>query len=276
MHRVRVKQTYWLDEESEIKLQQLGAVLIDDVIVKDDYYDNDTFDLATNQIWLSQRDLQWQLIIALPKSNINGDGGKQGEQNSLVPKSEATTKSRSQHRDGPSSEERYGSSPRLRSWNSEGDASGKQNKVVGEGNPLQEHKTATDPEQWDKTTSTDVHDKAEPRYNELRAHRQIIEYIAQFLQISLSKEEGGDMMLSHFLQLAKIHHYASCHTAKRRTYKLKDTCRIVIEKDELMPRCLAIMSVDADVLNIINELEKMEEIAAHLRMDPCQTDPILA
>ncbi|XP_072096130.1 uncharacterized protein [Mobula birostris] len=270
MHRVRVEQSYWLDEESEIKLQQLGATLVDEVIVKDDYYDNDTFDLATNQIWLSQRDHQWQLIIAVPKSNANGDGGKQGEWNSLVARTE-TRKSKLQDTDGPNSEKSHGSSPRLRSRNNEGDTPGKEDKEMGEGNP-EDQQTATDPQQWDGTTSTEdgVLDKTQPRYThrELRAHQQIIEYIAQFLQISLTEEESSKMKLSHFLQLAKIYHYASCHTAKRRTYNLKDTCRIVIEEDELAPRCLAIMYVDADVPNIIKDLENMEEMAALLRMEP--------
>ncbi|XP_072906344.1 uncharacterized protein [Hemitrygon akajei] len=269
MHRVRVEQSYWLDEESEIKLQQLGATLVDEVIVKDDYYDNDTFDLATNQIWLSQRDHQWQLIIAVPKSNTNRDGGEQGEWNSLVARTE-TRKSRLQNLDGPNSETSQGSNPRLRSRNDEGDTPGNEDREMGEGNPVQQQ-TATDPQQRDGTTSPEdgALDKTEPQYthHELRTHEQIIEYIAQFLQISLT-EESSEMKLSHFLQLAKIYHYASCHTAKRRTYNLKDSCRIVIEKDQLAPRCLAMMYVDADVSNIIKDLENMEEMAALLRMEP--------
>ncbi|XP_078282308.1 uncharacterized protein LOC144608432 [Rhinoraja longicauda] len=281
MHRVRVEQTYWLDEKSELKLQQLGAVLTDEVIVKDDYYDNDTFDLATNQIWLSQRDAQWQLIIARPQSNANGDGGRRGERSSLASKPEARRKGRSQNTDGATSEESSHHKRGLTPKNTKGGAPGKQPKGPGEGSSTEEDQAATDPHPRGRTSSNAAGavTEAESRYTheELRAHQQIMEYIAQFMQISLAEEQGeGDAKFNHFLQLAKIHHYASCHSAKRRTYKLNDAYRVVIEKDELAPRCVARMEVDADVSNIIRELDKMDEIAALLRMEPCQTDQILA
>ncbi|XP_055515701.1 uncharacterized protein si:dkey-191c17.2 [Leucoraja erinacea] len=283
MHSVRVQQTYWLDERSELRLQQLGAVLTDEVVVKDDYYDNDTFDLATNQIWLSQRDSQWQLIVARPTSNANGGDGRRGERSSLVSKPEARRKGRSENTGGATSGESYerkhGSTPK----NSTKEGQRKQVKGPGERNSTEEDQAATEPRLRGRTSSdeADAVTKEEPRYTheELRAHQEIMEYIAQFLQISLVKakeQEEGDANFNQFLQLAKIHHYASCHSAKRRTYALDDTYRVVIEKDELAPRCVARMEVDADVSNIIRELDKMDEIAVLLRMEPCQTEQILA
>ncbi|XP_067825525.1 uncharacterized protein si:dkey-191c17.2 [Heptranchias perlo] len=277
MQRVTIKQRYWLDEKTEAKLQQLGAVLVDEVIVTDHYYDNDRFDLAMNQIWLSQRDHQWELIIGLPKSDSTIDANEEHPEE-LVSKSETTrSKDRRQHVDCLISSEYNGSSPRLKTQN-KAQTSGKEDNEWEEGNTMQEHQTPTAPQQRSRMTSSESGAHAEPGYthNELKAHRQIIEYIAQFLEISLTKEEESIMKINQFFQLAKIHHYASCHMTKRRTYKLQDTYRIVIDKDELAPRISAVMCVDVDVSNIIKELEKIEEIAAHLKIDLCQTNQILA
>ncbi|XP_067867970.1 uncharacterized protein si:dkey-191c17.2 [Heterodontus francisci] len=285
MQRLRIKQSYWLDEQTEAKLRELGAVLVDEVIVKDHYYDNDTFDLAMNQIWLSQRDLQWQLIIGLPKTDntidANEDEEKQREEaKQLASKSQMKGKDRRQCVGSLISSEYDESSPRLKPQNNKAQISRQQdNEKEGE-NTVQEHQTPISPQQQDTTTSnseTGAHAKTEPRYgyNELKAHRQIIEYIAQFLKISLAEEESN-MKITHFCQLAEIHHYASCHTARRRTYKLQDIYSIVINRDELASRNLAVIYVDANGSNIIKELEKIEAIAAHLGFDPCQTNQILA
>ncbi|GCB67773.1 hypothetical protein scyTo_0000770 [Scyliorhinus torazame] len=277
MQSVRIKQSYWFDEQTETRLQELGAVLVDEVIVKDHYYDNDTFDLAINQIWLSQRDTQWQLIIGLPKADgltdANGDGEKQGEQgHRRASKPETRGNGGCQHVGSLISSGRNQCHPKLKSQNTKAQSFRHQDNE----NTTQDHQTPVSEQQDTRANDSETgdHAKAVPRYihNELKSHRKIIEHIARFLDVSLTKEEESNMKINHFCQLAKIHHYASYHTTRRKTYELQDTYRIVIDRDEFVPRNVVVIYVNANVSNIIKELEKMEEIAAHLRISPCQTN----
>uniref|UniRef100_A0A8D0BLF0 Uncharacterized protein n=1 Tax=Salvator merianae TaxID=96440 RepID=A0A8D0BLF0_SALMN len=54
---------YWVTEGSSAKLALIGAKRSDTVTYREDYYDTASNDLAMAQLWLSQRNQKWCLLL---------------------------------------------------------------------------------------------------------------------------------------------------------------------------------------------------------------------
>ncbi|KAM9546097.1 thiamine-triphosphatase [Salvelinus alpinus] len=61
--RVNVELQYKLGEKTEARLQEKGAWSIEEVTIREHYYDTESFHLASQQTWLSKQGSQWRMII---------------------------------------------------------------------------------------------------------------------------------------------------------------------------------------------------------------------
>uniref|UniRef100_A0A8C7SQJ3 CYTH domain-containing protein n=1 Tax=Oncorhynchus mykiss TaxID=8022 RepID=A0A8C7SQJ3_ONCMY len=61
--RVNVELQYKLGEKTEARLQEKGAWCIEEVTLREHYYDTESFHLASQQTWLSKQGSQWRMII---------------------------------------------------------------------------------------------------------------------------------------------------------------------------------------------------------------------
>ncbi|XP_041094427.1 uncharacterized protein si:dkey-191c17.2 [Polyodon spathula] len=248
--RVNVELRYWLGEHSQARLKQLGALCVDEVTIKDQYYDNESFTLAAKQVWLSQRNRRWHLILGQRAHFNRAQGQAQRESQASPPESAGNLKTN--RSDGKADLEIKGD---ISSKTQEGE---QQTKV-----------SSSDRLTCNSVTSSAPCLDADLRYCELTAHTEIIVHLAQCLQIALTAEERRNMTMEAFLKLAGIHHYGSWNVTKKISYKLGDTCAVIIERDESFPpKQAAVLTMEADVLNIVSELEKMERIAKELELEP--------
>ncbi|KAK6480918.1 hypothetical protein HHUSO_G17032 [Huso huso] len=249
--RVNVELRYWLGEHSQARLRQLGALCVDEVTIKDQYYDDESFTLAANQVWLSKRNRHWHLILGQRAHFNQAYGQAQQESQSSPPESAGNLKT---NRAGGKADQEI-----------KGDISSK----IREG---QQKVSSSDHLTSGSVTSSAPGLDTDLSYCELTTDREIIERLAQCLQIALTAEERRNMTTEAFLKLAGIHHYGSWNVTKKITYKLGDTCGVVIERDESSPpRQAAVLTMEADVLNIVSELEKMERIATELELEPASS-----
>ncbi|KAK1155552.1 hypothetical protein AOXY_G26914 [Acipenser oxyrinchus oxyrinchus] len=251
--RVNVELRYRLGEHSQARLRQLGALCVDEVTIKDQYYDDESFTLAANQVWLSKRNRHWHLILGQWECFNQAHGQAQRESQASPPESAGNLKTN--WAGGKADQEIKGDiSSKTRE--------GQQKMKVSSSDHLTSGSLTTSAPGLDTDLS----------YCELTADREIIERLAQCLQIALTAEERRNMTMEAFLKLAGIHHYGSWNVTKKITYKLGETCGVVIERDESSPpRQAAVLTMEADVLNIISELEKMERIATELELEPASS-----
>uniref|UniRef100_A0A8C7D311 Uncharacterized protein n=1 Tax=Oncorhynchus kisutch TaxID=8019 RepID=A0A8C7D311_ONCKI len=63
---------YKLGEKTEARLQEKGARCIEEVTIREHYYDTESFHLASQQTWLSKQGSQWRMIIGpyLPTDHV--------------------------------------------------------------------------------------------------------------------------------------------------------------------------------------------------------------
>ncbi|XP_029470102.1 uncharacterized protein LOC115098002 [Rhinatrema bivittatum] len=246
-HTVKLKQMYWLQEESKAKLLQLGAVCMDKVVDEHHYYDTAMYELARNQMWLSQRNQQWQLIMAHQKQEKQMNASKANVLHKATKQNSPSVVNGETYKSGNQEAE---------SKDTIGDASSKQH-------------TGSDFRKWDKPQSdmpSSVQVSADPvtEYCELVDEREIMTYLAQFLPTDMTG--GGNMTMKEYLHLSGIQHYASYQTTIKETYKLLDTYIITIHIDELSSKKAAIVSMDSDVQSITRSFEDMENLANELKL----------
>nr|XP_005987419.1 PREDICTED: uncharacterized protein LOC102348188 [Latimeria chalumnae] len=259
LYRVKLEQRYWLGEKSEAKLQQLGATCVDNIIEDDHFYDTDTCELALNQIWLSQRKKQWHLIFKEHESDM---GQLQSTANN--PQTNVINTSHSQNTLLTNTRNVRSRTPDIdKSWIG---------KLMGLHDFPQNPRTNQQDEiQWLDANKANFDFNPKLAYYELTTEREIIAHLAQRLHIALSTEEERDMTVEMFLQLARIQHYASWYTTKRTTYKLQDTYTIVMEMDKETAKNIAVVTMDADIENIISEFGRMEKRAKELELELSQS-----
>ncbi|XP_028648324.1 uncharacterized protein si:dkey-191c17.2 [Erpetoichthys calabaricus] len=215
---VNVEEHYWLSEHSESRLRQLGATCVEEVTTMVDYYDDETFQLASQQIWLSRHNGQWRLILGRgPSLNVASKTAPAGPAASCEERKSIET------------------SPNASAV---------------------PHEKDQDPKLLDVL------------YCELTGHQEIIEQLARRLHIALTTQEAKVMAPEGFLQMAGIQRYGSHQSQRRATYKLQDCCTVVIQDEESSDRRAAVVTMEADVLNIVSELERLEEIATQLELLP--------
>nr|XP_015222120.1 PREDICTED: uncharacterized protein LOC102689433 [Lepisosteus oculatus]XP_015222121.1 PREDICTED: uncharacterized protein LOC102689433 [Lepisosteus oculatus] len=269
--RVTVELRHRMGERTESRLQDLGLRCAAEVTITEHYYDNQDFQLAAQQVWLSKQDGKWRLILGSQADQRGSQGGQEGSEHRRDHSADRTETSKvnnpqetggkgtgiPEELGGTSSFPPKGCSRALR----------EQHKIKSPSPSSDLQPAAVNP-----ASSSSHHRDSEPgpHYCELTADKQVIEHLAGSLQIALTEEQRRHLTVEKFLELAHIQQYGSHTAAGRRRYELRDTCTLTVETDNTCrpARRTAVLSMPADVLDIGRELEKMEKMAAELELEP--------
>ncbi|XP_025050368.1 uncharacterized protein LOC112548537 [Alligator sinensis] len=246
-HKVQLQQKYWLKDTSKTKLLQLQAICLDKVTEQEHYYDTALHELAMTQIWLSQKNQQWHLIVASQKQETRGNAST----TELSPKMWNTL-----HLDKTDASRVKLHTHSLTKELPENGLTASAN--ISKRDELHFHSN--------KATNRGIHMERTSTYAELVTEREIITYLAHFLHIGLTKEEERNMTVKDFLQLAGIQHYASYHHTKQVTYTLYGIYTIIIQMDEKTSKESATILVDTDIFNVAKCFEEIEKLASDLEL----------
>nr|XP_033816672.1 uncharacterized protein LOC117367811 [Geotrypetes seraphini] len=241
LHTVKLKQAYWLQEDSKTKLLQLGAVCTDKVVEEHHYYDTSTYALARNEMWLSQKNQQWRLIVVHQKQERHTDMD--------ATKGNISQKATKQCFTSAGDEEKEGC--------------GKQDAINKDSNreSLKQKCNGSDFRNGDKHQS----DKLSGEYHELLDEGEIVAHLVQFLDPVLSKD-GRNMTMKEYLQPSGIQHYATYQATVTETYQLLDKYLITVHTDDASSKRAASISMDSDVQSIARGFEEMENLANELKL----------
>ncbi|XP_066568604.1 uncharacterized protein LOC136758244 [Amia ocellicauda] len=282
--RVAVDVRYRLGERSETRLQELGLHSARELTVEDVYYDNEDFQLAAQQTWLSTRDGQWRLIVGQgPHVDLNNTNKKESHGSragSVVSQGASCAPPPQVSRAGgdvrqPAESKGGGGAQSLEEH--EGTLSA---APGGSSGPLQEKRRvpaappASDPQpapsNMAHSSSCNPDVGPELLHCELTTNRLIVELLAGCLQFPLTGEEQKNMTMEKFVELAGLQPYGSWTATKKLQYRLRDACTLVTEKDFAYSpaRHTAVLSMQVDVLDIMSELGKIERIAMELELEP--------
>ncbi|XP_078497652.1 uncharacterized protein LOC144754010 [Lissotriton helveticus] len=264
-HTVKLRQKYWVDETSEAKALELGAICTGKVIDNLHYYDTSTFQLAANQMWLSQKNQQWHLIIG-PENSATLQG-----RNSTKAKGFNNSRNRKQgtdaHREDKANGELRIISPSTSKHSTGKNAADSKRRLI--------HLQTSQPGQHLDEQPTD--EPVEARissmdaggtYKEISSDEEIIEYLTLVLHTNPTSKADASLDMNGFLQMAGVQHYASFHTTREATYQLQDACTIAIDADEASSRKAGVISLDVDVLEIANGFDAIEKLANELAFQP--------
>ncbi|XP_054853332.1 uncharacterized protein LOC129341977 isoform X2 [Eublepharis macularius] len=242
LRKIQLRQQYWVTKGSKAKLHQVGAKCVETVAHSERYYDTALNELAMAQLWLSQRNQQWYLIIgsqeqATTENTATGesilDTGELLYQNRTYVQSSKSTVYKNPQEKKPT----------------QSDPSGSRNN---------QHYDLNKTQMYIKPTSI---------HTELVGEHEIIMYLANFLRIDLTTEEERNMSMGDFLQRAGIYHYASNLTAYQSTYKLCDQYTVIIQREESSLKESAIVLLDVDISCICKGFEEIENLANYLEFE---------
>ncbi|XP_014026907.1 uncharacterized protein si:dkey-191c17.2 [Salmo salar] len=237
--RVNVEMQYKLGEKTEARLQEKGAWCIEEVTIREHYYDTESFHLASQQTWLSKQGSQWRMII----------GNNPYSSNNMPPEPE---------------NQAAGSGCPSTVWGEElcVDRDETEGPKGCEDNPLSIPEIGQIQGQPCPPA---------PQYRELTGHTPIIQHLAHCLGVPVREQEScsSTEAMKAFLELAGIQSYGSWTRARRLEYKLPgDDCTLEVQKNHSVGGSAnnetALLSMRADILHIGHELEKMEKVAAEL------------
>nr|XP_028571265.1 uncharacterized protein LOC114589228 [Podarcis muralis] len=228
--KVQLQQKYWVTEDSKAKLLAVGAKCLELVTYREHYYDTTSDDLAMAQLWLSQRNQQWHLILESQEQMDRENVANQNKPENIQSAKPTVYEEKKQTQFEP---------------NNQND---QQLDLI-------------------ETDSTYTCAAASSAYTELVGEREIITHLANFLNIDLKFEEDANMTMEDFLKKAGIQHYASNHVINQITYKLCDQYTIIIQRDESSLKESATILLDMDILNICKGFEEMEKLANYLQFE---------
>ncbi|KAL0186758.1 hypothetical protein M9458_018428, partial [Cirrhinus mrigala] len=225
--RVPVKMEYELGEQTEHRLKEMGARCVGETLDVEYYYDTDSFQLASTQTWLNQHNGQWGLILA-EEQQLNH------AQSYHIKKLEA------------------------------GHYEEKKTKIL---NSSHEEKSETGadfecPEkamsksQVQRTLDTSL------AYTELSDPCSIMLHLTKCLQLPLTHNDLQSMTMKNFLNMARIQMHDSWTRTSTVKYFLPGGFSLVVEKNYRIPTesSSAFLMMNADVLSISSELEKMDQL----------------
>ncbi|XP_016304072.1 uncharacterized protein LOC107659582 [Sinocyclocheilus anshuiensis] len=229
--RVPVKMENELGEQTEHRLKEMGARCEGETLEVEYYYDTDSFQLASTQTWLNQHNGQWGLILA-------------EEQELNHTQSYNTKKLETGH-----SEEK-----RSKILNSSHDEKSETGAAFGE----------TSNECPEKVLDTSL------TYTELSEPCSIMLHLSKCLQLPLTHTEMKSMTMKNFLNSARIQMYDSWTSTSTVKYSLPGGFSLVVERNYSIPTetATAFLMMNADVLSIISELEKMDQLCKELGLKP--------
>ncbi|XP_030621073.1 uncharacterized protein LOC115804703 [Chanos chanos] len=263
---VPIEMQYQLGERTEMKIKEAGAACIEETTVTEDYYDTEEFQLASRQTWLSKQNGQWRLIL---------------EQYDDSKYNDAVTDRVFRREDGPQKcgSENKTIEPRPAFTEKEDSMGGSQgaSEIKGEnkciGSDVREPKdsqgqseaSCSTPQRLNESPSSSLHSDR-LRYVELITHGSIIKHLVQVLKVPLKPQHEQDMTMEDILEMAHIQMFGSWTVKKTLKYLLPGQCMLVMERNYTIPgsESTAVLSMNADVLNVSSELEKMDKIASEL------------
>ncbi|KAJ1146417.1 hypothetical protein NDU88_012694 [Pleurodeles waltl] len=264
-HTVKLQQKYWVDETSEAKVLDLGAICTGKVIERLHYYDTSTFQLAANQMWLSQKNQQWHLIIGPQNSAIHQ--GRTPTKAKGFNNSKNQKHSKGTHREKEAELRLIGEKTSKRSTGKDA-ADTKRQLVHLQTSQACQH---LDEQSMDQPVKASISTMdLSGTYEDLSNEEEMIEYLALALHTNLARKVDASLDMQSFLRMAGVQHYASFHTTREATYQLQDTCTITIDTDEASSRKAGVISLDVDVLNIASGFDAIEKLANELAFQPLQ------
>ncbi|XP_008119040.1 uncharacterized protein LOC103280789 [Anolis carolinensis] len=220
---VRLQQKYWIAEESKAKLLSAGAKCLGTVIQSEHYYDTASDELAMAELWLSQRNQQWSLIV-----------GSQKQTTESVPKI----------------------------WELPCFHANTQLTVHKDIDKIQIKLALLNNQNNHQHDSNEF--RVNSTYTEIVKDSDIIAYLADFFNIDLEAEGGGNMGMEDFLRRAGIQHYATNHIVNQATYQLSNRYTIIIQRNEYSLKESATVLLDVDISNICKGLEDIEKLGNYL------------
>nr|XP_055023577.1 uncharacterized protein si:dkey-191c17.2 [Misgurnus anguillicaudatus] len=247
--RVPVEMEYELGEQTEARLREMSARCVGETIDVEYYYDTESFQLASTQTWLNQHKGQWGLILTL---NLSEEETKSSEVNLIQSKQKKSSM--------------VGLSPDERPKTDTGCAKrpGSDCPESDEIYSAAESKNLTAKSQVQGTSSDDI--SAGSIYTELNDPRSIMMHITKCLQLPLTHSEIQNMTMMNFLRKARIQIYDSWMRSKSLKYSLPGGFTLSVERNYKTPTVppSVFLTMDADVLNISSELERMEQLHKEL------------
>ncbi|XP_017540079.1 uncharacterized protein si:dkey-191c17.2 [Pygocentrus nattereri] len=241
---VRVEMQCELGEKTGTKLMEMRAHCVEETTITECYYDTESFLLASTQTWLSQHDGHWRLILEQSPDHSEPNKTKRSE------------------KDQDGNEMLDNPTPSARA--------GKQGNAESKRAPTTQIK---DPGETSSQSQSQVQDpctlcafSGRPRYTELTDHISIIKQLAQSLSVSIIPREIQHLSIESFLETAKIQIYDSWIRSRKVKYSLPNACSLVVETNFNFPSAApsAVLIMNADVLNISTELEKMDRLCTQL------------
>ncbi|KAI7797668.1 hypothetical protein IRJ41_019552 [Triplophysa rosa] len=238
--RVPVKMEYELGELTEERLREMGARCVGETLDIEYYYDTESFQLASTQTWLNQHEGQWGLILA-QKQDINPSVSEETKMSEEEQKSNMADSS-SQKREQP------GFHPEKRN--------------------TADSENLTSKSKVQSTSSDDI--SVGSAYTELNDPCSIMMHITKCLQLPLTHAEVQDMTMKNFLRTAQIKIYDSWMGSRSVKYSLPGGFMLALDRNYRTPTVASsvFLSMDADVLNISTDLERMDRLHKDLGLKP--------
>ncbi|XP_026117463.1 uncharacterized protein LOC113096325 [Carassius auratus] len=232
---------YELGEQTEHRLKEMGARCVGETLDVEYYYDTDSFQLASTQTWLNQHNGQWGLILA-EEQELNHTlsyntkklevGHSEEKQSKILNTLEEKSETGVAFRETPSNEF--------------------PEKVMSKS---QVQRTSSD---------------SSLTYTELSDPCSIMLHLSKCLQLPLTHNEMQSMTMKNFLNMARIQMYDSWTRTSTIKYSLPGGFSLVVERDYRIPAetATALLMMNADVLSISSELEKMDRLCKELGLKP--------
>ncbi|XP_051949818.1 uncharacterized protein si:dkey-191c17.2 [Xyrauchen texanus] len=255
-----VKMEYELGEKTEKRLKEMGAHCVEETLDVEYFYDTESFQLASTQTWMNQRNDQWGLILAEGQDfnhNQSEETGKYEEDFELFRQS----KEKISKTFDPSPAERSETGPTF---------------VAKEGNESPDSYKRSTVESEILMSKSQVQStfsyimQTGPIYTELNDPCSIMMHLSKCLHVPLNHSEIQNMSMENFLNMAQVQIYDSRIMTRTMKYSLPGGFLLDVERNHRIPTVIssAYLMMDADVLNISSELERMERLHKELGLIP--------
>lgn len=239
---------YELGDLTEERLKEMGARCVGETFDMEYYYDTESFQLASTQTWLNQHEGQWGLILEQAQ-DITSTLSRETKMSTLAFASE---KQKSNMAD-PSPVERF-----------EADSAFIDKPGI---HPQNDERFTAESENF---TSKSTVTSAASAYTELNDPRSIMMLITKRLRLPLTRAEVQKMTMTNFLRVAQIQIYDSWTRSRSVKYTLPGGFTLALERNYRTPTVASsvFLSMDADVLNISSELDRMDRLHKSLGLKP--------
>lgn len=233
---------YELGVQTEQCLREMGVRSVGEILDVEYYFDTDSFQLASTQTWLNQHNGQWGLILAEERELNHSQSGD-------------TKKSEDEHFEEKKSKI-LNSSPEERSATS---------AVLIETSTNKHPEKVMCKSQVQRTSSD-----TPLTYTELSDPCAIMSRLSKCLQLPLTHNKMQSMTMKNFLKMAQIQMYDSWTRTSTVKYSLPGGFSLVVERNYRIPTETpsAFLMINADVLSISSELEKMDRLCKEIGLKP--------